>query len=246
MEKHERYEEALPALAVDALPADEARRLREHIGECPPCQRMLATYEEIAAELGRGVKQFAPQPALKIRTMRGLPAAHRPSLVAAARQARLRPLWLLGTAAMLAALLALGFLWQQNSDLSARTELQQEMLAVIADPDHRAASIPAVAAGGNARALFYFTPKAYSGVLHGEDLPALKAGEVYQIWLTAADGSQTSGGTFSVDRDGKAWALVRAPRHMYAYTTLSVTSEGIGGARWPTSPPVVKGSLERY
>jgi anti-sigma-K factor RskA len=74
------------------------------------------------------------------------------------------------------------------------------------------------------------------------NMPALPADRVYQLWLVA-DGQRISGGTFRVDADGRGALLVQPPQPWSAYQRLGVTTEPTGGSPGPTSPRVIGGTL---
>ena len=74
--KHETCEADLAGVALDALPAAEAKAARQHAAICRACDRLLAEYEETAAVLGAYVIQVRPPRSLKTRVLRAA-AVHR-------------------------------------------------------------------------------------------------------------------------------------------------------------------------
>ena len=72
--KEETCEADLAGVALDALPAAEAKAARQHAAICRACDRLLAEYEETAAVLGAYVIQVRPPRSLKIRVLRAVAA----------------------------------------------------------------------------------------------------------------------------------------------------------------------------
>ncbi|HUE26112.1 MAG TPA: anti-sigma factor [Solirubrobacteraceae bacterium] len=67
--EHREYADALAAYALDALPADEAKRLRAHLEGCAECRAELDGLRTAVDALPSSVEQVEPPPELKERLM---------------------------------------------------------------------------------------------------------------------------------------------------------------------------------
>lgn len=70
----------------------------------------------------------------------------------------------------------------------------------------------------------------------------LPADKVYQLWLIR-DGQRTSGGTFTVDANGRGQVPIHPPLPIREYQSMGVTVEPTGGSPGPTGARVLRGSL---
>jgi hypothetical protein len=75
-----------------------------------------------------------------------------------------------------------------------------------------------------------------------QHLPALPAGEIYELWLGTGDGKMEPAGVFSPEGDGSK--VVVLTRDLTPYRLIAVTVEhGPAGSPVPTSSPGISGAL---
>jgi hypothetical protein len=77
--------------------------------------------------------------------------------------------------------------------------------------------------------------------LYGMD--SLDHDKVYQVWLKNDD-ERIDAGTFRSNYDGRAVAVIHAPRPFGDFSEIGVTVEPAAGSDVPTSPRVVGGRLD--
>jgi hypothetical protein len=65
----------------------------------------------------------------------------------------------------------------------------------------------------------------------------------YQVWIRD-NGNRYDAGTFRANHDGRAVAVVHAPRPFGDFQEIGITVEPVGGSDWPTTPRVVGGRLD--
>lgn len=70
-------------------------------------------------------------------------------------------------------------------------------------------------------------------------LPPLPADRSYQVWFYGPGGTWVSGGTFGVDREGRADVIVRLPVALPSYDGCWVTEEPVGGSSAPSGQPIL-------
>jgi hypothetical protein len=78
--------------------------------------------------------------------------------------------------------------------------------------------------------------------LYVEHFPQLPPNKVYQVWLLQGE-TRTSGGTFSVDKEGNGVLFIHSPDAVKAFEAVGITPEPAGGSPGPTAPPIVRGPL---
>jgi Anti-sigma-K factor rskA/Putative zinc-finger len=246
-ETHEELQELLGAYALDAVDGDERTRLEDHLRECARCRDEVQQHQEVAAHLAYG---GAPAPEGLWGRIAAALEADDPSPDLAAMYplgSRRRPRWaapaLLAAAAVLVA--ALGVLgWQvhresgQVSSLRAALGapgLAEAAAAAVADPRAR---VSVLASGdGRVRLTGVLEPDGSGYLLHGATLPALPAGETYQLWGIA--GSDR----ISLGLLGANPAVVAFHAAGSTINALAITAERASGAVQPTRTPVVVGQL---
>ncbi|HEU5268656.1 MAG TPA: anti-sigma factor, partial [Jatrophihabitans sp.] len=96
------------------------------------------------------------------------------------------------------------------------------------------ASVPV---GTSGQATLIYSKAEHRVLLIGQHLPAPPAGETYQVWMLAPDGSATSGGLFRPDRNGTA--LVQASGDLRHTARMGISVERAGGASRPTPGAIV-------
>lgn len=242
LEACEQYGPDIAAYALgESQPSPE---LRAHLQQCLRCQQQLRDDRRVAAGMLVSVPEVAPSPALRGRLLAAAEAESRPSVGAKPRRTA-RPLRL-GWLATAVAMLALLFwnvslqqqLGQQRADLATSRANWQTMTQLL--NAEKLAWYPLE--GQQARGHFWLSPSVQAACLVVEGLPALPAGEVYQIWLSDGD-QQKSGGMLTVS-NGSGWKLVRDDQPE-SYSMVSVTIEPSGGSVAPSGQRVLAGELRQ-
>jgi hypothetical protein len=236
--------------AEDLTDADHA-----HLAGCAECRVAYEGFQRVAAALPATAPDVAPPVALRGRILAALDAELqqdapqvRRAPVAPAPQPVQRPrrsgVW----AAFALAAVALVALLGWNVSLQQQIEAQRAQLAnsrsnwhlmtaLLNDADVRWYAV----AGAEATGHLWANPQGEIACLVAQRLPALTAGQVYQVWLEEG-GALVSGGTFE-PRDGDGWVLIRADGPFADYAAVLVTIEARGGSRAPTGPPILQGAL---
>jgi anti-sigma-K factor RskA len=229
---HEEYRDGLAAHALGALPEPEASELKRHLEECEACSRQLRWLQPAVELLPHSVQQLEPPPRLRRRLLETVRAeaaeTARPGLPPEEEPRRRRwalPLWrpvfAVGAALLVLAGGVAGYLVHQPG----------ESRSLI-----------------SARPLFG-APGSLTGTLEREDgsailrvsrLPALRGGDVYEVWVQR-DGALQPSSLFAPRRDMTAAAAVPGP--LGDADAVLVTREPRGGSSHPTSPPLLRADL---
>ena len=244
-------EDLLGAYALDAVEPDEGLLVRNHVADCPRCSHELAEHRETISMVA-SAGGSAPE-GVWARIAESLPqdpraAAPRPSLVVLGHRRKWRLPTRIGAAAAAgvaaAALVLVGIqtvrvdqLNHRVNQLSAAARQSggfQGLAAALLDPSARRMALTSTAPGGTSLGDLVILPSG-TAYLVGSTLPALGAGQTYQLWSIVGGRAVSVGllGThpktvaFTVD------ASVAAP-------TFLVTIEPAGGVVAPTTDPVAR------
>ncbi|MGE5263220.1 MAG: anti-sigma factor domain-containing protein [Acidobacteriota bacterium] len=120
---------------------------------------------------------------------------------------------------------------------------QRNFLTTLAYSDSAPRRLWGTETASKAVGRLYGGPDEFTFVMVTYDLPKLPAGKVYQLWLVDPSGNRASGGTFTVDEEGRGWLFSRAPQGLGNYKTMGVTIEPFGGSPGPTGAKMLGGNL---
>ncbi len=249
MSVHDEVQDLIPAYVLGALDAAEAARARTHLAGCAVCTSVLREYQETADSLALGVPLADLPPDLKSRTLEkaigdvqpgravgSIPGAQRAWLHLGGAQ-------LIAGAALVITLLTLAWSVWQSTELSRQLALQRDFMSVLAYAQGSALSIHGTPLAPQSEGKLYIDRDSNVAALITVQLPPLKEGQSYQLWLTQPGGQPRSGGVFTVDSSGDGWLLVRAPRRLGEYARVEITVEPSGGSAAPTTQPLLSAEL---
>jgi len=259
---------ALDALALDALDGAERELVIAHVSTCIPCREELASLRVTAAQLAyaanptigtAGASRHRIRSRLMARAAAEEQTVHDRSLVISSLAWR-RAEWVAAAASILlvvsVAVLAavvrdrqvlreamsgqaarLQPLQRSADSLRVAVATRDSMLAAITG--RNVAVMTLTKSGANApfaRMFWDKTTNTWTFVAH--DMPSLKPGRTYQLWLVTAAGAKISAGTFD-PQSGEA--VVRATYALAAdsLAAVAVTEEVAGGAPQPTGSPII-------
>jgi anti-sigma-K factor RskA len=226
---------------LNALPEDERVGFEAHLADCQSCSAEVAELREAANKLGTAVAT-EPPPALKARvlaeiaTTRQLHPLVKPDEpvqvpVVATRKGFSRRSFFSLAAAGLAVAGAGGIAIDQYRDNSRTTEQNQELAALLAEPDAQTVR-GNVTGGGQAAMVMSPSRDRAIVVLHG--LPKLPDGKTYQLWLMDKSRTMHSAGLASGKSAGDQSKLIQGG--IVDKIALGLTVENAPGATQPTLP----------
>lgn len=239
---HEDYKEMIPARALSALDAAEARALNEHLENCAECRKELEEWQATAASLALTSEPVEPSPAVRERILSEVRKDLEPAEVIPFR-ATPRNIWSsfgsLGAMAAVvlvtALIVLLIVLWRQNLAIREQLAQSREFVEMATKPGARVTSMRGIdKALGATAAVAYDT----SGqvVLVADKLPNLPQGKAYQLWFIDGKNPPVPGKTFTSDTAGKGTLHDQMPRDMLGTEVFAVTVEPAGGVPAPTGP----------
>ena len=250
---HHEIEELLGAYALDAVEADEAVEVADHLVECARCRAEVAEHREVAALLAHGGADAPAEVWSRIAAVieGSAPGAHGeaarpPSALFSSPRARRAPSrsWasrafapIVAVAAAVIAVLAFQVVEQgnridrQGEQLAAMSEqagLRQAFQAAMAEPDATLVSLTSDDGGPEAQVVLADS----TGYLQAAGLPELPEDRTYQLWADLGNrrislgvlGNRPDVATFEMS-DG--------------VTSLAVTEEQQGGVVRTTKAPLV-------
>ena len=229
---HEEYRDGLAAYALGALPEPEAAELKHHLEKCEACSRQLRWLQPAVELLPHSVQQLEPPRRLRRRLLETVRAeaaeAARPGLAREEEPSRRR--WALP-------------LWRPAFAVAATLLVLAGGVAgyVLHRPGESRSLVSARPLSG--------APRSLTGTLEREDgsailrvaqLPALRGGDVYEVWVRR-DGALQPSSLFAPRRDRTATAAVPGP--LGDADAVLVTREPRGGSSHPTSRPLLRADL---
>ncbi|TDW24520.1 anti-sigma factor [Kribbella kalugense] len=218
---------------LDALPEDERVRFEAHLTECTFCSTEVAELRTAAVKLATQVST-PPPPALKANVMAAINDVRQlpPQVPVVEPGPRVRRFTRRSVLTLAAAALAVaaagGVAVDQYRDRTAAEHANQQMAAVLAQPDAR--TVHGTVEGGG-QATVVLSTKADKSVVVLRDLPKLPADHTWQLWMMDPANKATSLGL----TDGDLTRVINGSTTGMA--TFGLTIEPTGGSPTPTLPP---------
>lgn len=220
---------------LNALPEDERIGFEAHLADCQSCSAEVAELREAANKLGTAVAT-EPPPALKARvlaeiaTTRQLHPLVKPAtpVAPAKRKGFSRRSFFSLAAAGLAVAGAGGIAIDQYRDNSRTTKQNEELAALLSEPD--AQTVRGNVKGGG-QAAVVMSPSKDRAIVVLHDLPKLPDGKTYQLWLMDKSRTMHSAGLTSSGDHNK---LIQ--NGITDKIALGLTIENTPGATEPTLP----------
>ena len=228
------------AYALDALEAGGERdRFTRHLGRCPSCASEVRGFREVATALAFAT---AVEPPAGLRD-RVLAAAARtrqvpPEVSTHARPRRTRPWvpWLSGVVATASIVVAVlfGFVQAHTQDELNQVKAANQAISLLLSAPRAKLLTHVVTHGGVATVVLAADRHELAVVTTG--LPALPAGQVYQLWLIGKP-KIVSAGLLPAARNGQTPAVLATG--VVKGDTLGLTVEPAGGSAQPTTTPIL-------
>ncbi len=227
--------EELTVLALGSLDGPDRDRLEAHVATCATCARRLEEYRATAGALPFAIEPLvAPPEAWAV-----IRATARSRGASAPERAIRRGGWLrLAARPLLALSIASLVVWNVVLQREvARYSSGPQVEALARRPGRLVILAGTGAPGASARLLA--AADGGHGHLAVAGLKPLPSGRTYQVWFVRPGASPITGGTFTVDGRGRAWASVDTPIPLEQVRAISVTEEPAAGSEAPTGTPLL-------
>ena len=246
---HEDYKEMIPARALSALDAAEARALNEHLENCDECRRELDGWQATAASLALTPNPQEPSPAVRDRILSEVRKELEPPQVIPFRAAS-RNIWSsfgsLGAMAAVvlvtALIVGLVVLWRQNQAMQNQLAQSREFVELVTTPGARVSELEGLGQAAGATAKLAYDHSGHV-MLMASNLPDLPRGKAYQLWFIAGKNPPMPGQTFVPDEAGKSMLKDQMPREALGSEIFAITVEPAGGQPAPTGPIILRTSV---
>jgi anti-sigma-K factor RskA len=232
--EHRELQDLIPAHALDALDADDALLLEEHVVTCETCRIDLDELRETTALLAYATAPIEPPARLRAAILDAV--AEPVSEAAQPRRTRLAFLRgaFAGTLAGAAVALVIGVtLHNQLSDARSSRDAQAALVSSLTDPTTRVQPLAGTLQGAVLR-------NGSNGKLVLVNLPSTAKGRTYEAWLIGANKVPVPAGTFA---GGKA-LVVPLRGNAGKAKVVAITVEPAGGSKKPTTTPIASASLD--
>jgi anti-sigma-K factor RskA len=239
---HEEYKELIPARALSALDAAEARALNEHLENCAECRKELEEWQATAASLALTSDPVEPSPAVRERILSEVRKDLAPPQVLPFRSTS-RNIWSsFGSLGAMAAVVLLTVsivglivLWQQNRLMKKELAQTQQFVELVTTPGARVSELKGIDLGAGATASLAYDQNGRA-ILMANKLPRPPQGKAYQLWFIVGKNPPMPGKTFSTDNTGAGTLKDQMPREAMDSAIFAITMEPEGGSSAPTSP----------
>src|SRR5215212_7098326 len=214
---HDDYKEMIPARALSALDAAEARALNEHLDNCSECRKELEEWEATAAALAVAADPAEPSPKVRERILSQIHDDGATAEVIPFRSAS-RNIWSsFGSLGAIAAvvlfavlLIGLAVQWRQNRVMTEELTRSKEFLELVTAPGAKVTDLKGMdlAAGASAKLAY---DKSGHAMLMADKLPTVPQGKAYQLWFIVGKNPPMPGTTFVPDKEGKGMLKDQMP-----------------------------------
>jgi anti-sigma-K factor RskA len=246
---HDDYKEMIPARALSALDAADARALNDHLENCSECRKELENWEATAAALSLAADPMEPSPKVRERILDEIRSDRPASQVIPLRSAS-RNIWTsfgsLGAiaAVILFVVLIVGLivLWQRNRAAQVELARSKEFLQLVTTPGAKVAELKSTDAGAGATAKLVYDPSGRAMLL-ADKLPSVPQGKAYQLWFIVGSKPPLPGKTFLPDKAGRGVMKDQVPQAALNSAVFAVTLEPAGGASAPTGAIYLRSGL---
>ena len=244
---HQDYKEMIPARALSALDAADARALNEHLDECDECRRELQEWEATAAAMAVSANPMEPSAKVRERILSEIRNESNSEVIPF--RAATRNIWSsFGTLGAIAAVILVTalivgviVLWRQNSESQIEIARSREFLELVTKPGAKATRLEGIDLGAGATAKLAYD-KTGRAMLMADRLPAVPQGKAYQLWFIVGKNPPMPGKTFVPDTEGKGMLKDQMPTAALDSPIFAITVEPASGVGAPTGPIYLRSS----
>lgn len=245
---HDDYKEMIPARALSALDAAEARALNEHLDNCSECRKELEEWEATAAALAVAADPLEPSPVVRERILSQIHNDGARGEVVPFRSTS-RNVWssfgslgAIAAVVLFVALIAgLVVLWQQKRAADAELARANEFVELVTTPGARVAELRGTDLGTGATAKLAYDRSGHA-MLMADKLPTVPQGKAYQLWFIVGKNPPMPGKTFVPDKEGKGMLKDQMPEAVVDSAIFAITMEPEAGVAAPTGPIYLRSS----
>ena len=245
---HADFKDMIPARALSALDAEEARALDDHLDECAECRGELRDWEETAAAMAISTNPVEPSPKVREQLLSEIRKDLETPEVIPFRSAT-RNVWTsfgsLGAMAavvlLTALIVGLIVMWRQNQAAQDELARSKEFMQLVATPGSRVTELSGVDLGAGATAKLVYDNAGHA-MLMANKLPTVPEGKAYQLWFIVGNNPPMPGKTFVPDSEGKGMMKDEMPRAALRSAVFAITMEPASGVPAPTGPIYLRSS----
>lgn len=234
------YQEKLAEFALGCLDEAEYQDVLEHVRGCATCAPEAEAYLDALQRLVLPDELSEPSALVAMRLGREIRADLQPVTAPTTSPRRSLLRFWPSLVASVVAVIGFGWAFTMQSQLSAQQAALAQLsrrydtivdVLVAPNMQMREMAYPAGTYGSKGR--IYLDKDSGNGMIM-HNLPALREGEVYQLWFISG-GQRINGGVLRTNPDGSGYTLIHTPGPPPAFEAVHITREPAGGSEQPTS-----------
>jgi anti-sigma factor RsiW len=229
-EPHPHPVDDLAAYTLGSLEDLERTRVETHLASCATCASKVREYRGVIGVLPAGLAPASPPP----EAWTAIQAAAQAPRQARPRRLRWPRLAWPALAAVAASLLIWNVVLQREL---TRYASGPQVEALARRPGRMVILTEGKKPGGSAR--LFVAADGGHGHLAVAGLRPLPPARTYQLWFVRPNAPAVTGGTFTVDARGRAWATIDVPVSLEETRTVTVTEEPAPGSAAPSGRQVL-------
>ncbi len=245
---HDDYKEMIPARALSALDAAEARALNEHLDNCSECRKELEEWEATAAALAVTADPAEPSPKVREQILKKIRNDRATADVISFRSTQ-RNLWsAFGSLGAIAAVVLLSVLliglavqWRQNRVMKEELTRSREFLELVTTPGAKVTDLKGMDLAAGATAKLVYDQSGHA-MLMADKLPNVPQGKAYQLWFIVGKNPPMPGKTFVPNKQGRGMLTDQMPEAAVGAAIFAITMEPAEGVAAPTGPIYLRSS----
>lgn len=245
---HEDYKAMIPAHALSALDAEEARAMNQHLSECAECRDELADWESTASALALNAEPVEPSPQVRDRIMGAIrtDVASEKVVEFPARRSVWTSFGSLGAIAAVvlfaALIVSVVVLWQQNRAMRDQIARSDAFVKLLTAPGTRMAELAGTVQASGATAKIAYDKTGHA-MLMAKGLPPAPQGKEYQLWYIVGTKPPMPGKSFATDATGQGTLTDQMPNEAMDSAVFAITLEPTGGLPAPTGEIYLRSGL---
>jgi anti-sigma-K factor RskA len=250
---HDQFIAEAASYALGALDRDEAARFEAHMATCARCAAEVRSFAPVVSALAATHASATPDPAVRRRLAATVKGGSKIDLRLLAAAASIAVAALLGGYALQLrgrvstledrlrqTIIRADAAEAKSADAGSIANEARTTLAILTAKDVARVDLAGQPAAPSAAARAFWS-RSRGLVLMASNLPPLRPGQTYQLWVITREPAPISAGVLAPDANGSVTVRFDTPPDIPAPVAMAVTLEPAGGVPAPTGEKFLVG-----